>query len=498
MGYFQCRSPPRQMASDGGEKMFDPVLFDVTRIPADDIATQITKEDFEVFQNIRPDELTCVGWSGRNKQELSPNVVEMTQRFNRTSFWAISVILQTQNLKLRVEVLTQFIRIARRLHDFSNYHGMLAIISALRHVAIDRLTDTWSRISRADRKHFEVLSKFVPEGDGHQLLREKFEAIQLPCIPHLGLFLKELTYIDVANPIVNGIEPESRVMKMNNILRLISEFQMSDYSDLPSLPYIQSYLKSFDYISELQRFLEDDNYKQSYELQPKFDKKSKKFGTMDDLNNPAPRNSVTSRFTRGHRRTVSLGRSPRHNHELLSTEHQPTVSLLDDHPLSQSSSPGSINGVRNSLPGNGISYDIPPEAIIQEGCLMRKKNAKKGQKMAIKYWKRYWIVLTNASGNGYGNDNVLLLYESRSPFIFSRIVDRRQFHRDSAKQMVLSHFVFSEECPNADEFSLTDEYSGECYRFKAFGAVNAHMWKAAIAEAKRPKIPDLIDLSEDR
>jgi len=84
---------------------------------------------------------------------------------------------------------------------------------------------------------------------------------------------------------------------------------------------------------------------------------------------------------------------------------------------------------------------------------MRKKNAKKGQKMTIKYWKRYWIVLTNASGNGY-NDNVLLLYESRNPFIFSRIVDRRQFQRDSAKQMVLSHFVFSEECPNADEFRL--------------------------------------------
>ena len=57
MGYFQCRSPPRQMASDGGEKMFDPVLFDVTRIPADDIATQITRDDFEVFQNIRPDEV---------------------------------------------------------------------------------------------------------------------------------------------------------------------------------------------------------------------------------------------------------------------------------------------------------------------------------------------------------------------------------------------------------------------------------------------------------
>ena len=61
MGYFQCRSPPRRaMTSDGGEKAFDPVLFDVTRISAEEIAEQITKDDFEVFRFIQPDEVTIL------------------------------------------------------------------------------------------------------------------------------------------------------------------------------------------------------------------------------------------------------------------------------------------------------------------------------------------------------------------------------------------------------------------------------------------------------
>jgi len=514
------------MASDGGEKAFDPVLFDVTRIPCDEIANQITLDDFAVFQSIRPEELTSVAWQGRNKMTLCPNVVEITQRFNRTSFWAISVILQAQTLKNRTEVLVQFIRIAKRLHEYSNYHGMLALVSALRHVSIARLTDTWARVSRRDKQNFESLVKFVPEDEGHQRLRETFEKIQLPCIPHLGIFLKELIYIDVAHPDNGGLESEGRMLKMNNILRLISEFQQSDYTHLPHHPYIQSYLKSFDYINELQRFLEDDNYKQSYEVQPKISESSssKKFGTMDDL---GPK-TITARFSRGHRRTVSLGRSPRRD--------PISISLLDDQPLSPAN--GTQSPSVNSLPGhymptNGISSfrhplnpahrtmkpggslgsngssdmsmrsdglsvpdEIPPESIIHEGCLLRKKNAKRGQKMALKYWKRYWIVLTQASGNGY-QDNVLLLYETKSPFPFTRTVDRANYQKESAKQMILSHFIFSEECPNPDEFSLTHESSGECYRFKSSGPVAASMWKQMIAEAKKAKVHDLIELNVD-
>lgn len=98
-------------ASTKSSTSFDATILSALRIPADELANQLTLLDFSVFAAIQPDELTSCAWTKKDKHTITPNIVAFTKRFNHTSFWIVQEILSGEQPKQRAEMLAHFIKV---------------------------------------------------------------------------------------------------------------------------------------------------------------------------------------------------------------------------------------------------------------------------------------------------------------------------------------------------------------------------------------------------
>uniref|UniRef100_A0A8D0EIQ7 Ras-specific guanine nucleotide-releasing factor RalGPS1 n=1 Tax=Strix occidentalis caurina TaxID=311401 RepID=A0A8D0EIQ7_STROC len=508
-------------SSDYANKSYDAVVFDVLKV---------TPEEFAVSRNVifafKLAILKC-----KEKHILAPNIVAFTRRFNQVSFWVVREILTAQTLKIRAEILSHFVKIAKKLLELNNLHSLMSVVSALQSAPIFRLTKTWALLNRKDKTTFEKLDYLLSKEDNYKRTREYIRSLKMvPTIPYLGIYLLDLIYIDSAYPASGSImENEQRSNQMNNILRIIADLQVScNYDHLTTLPHVQKYLKSVRYIEELQKFVEDDNYKLSLRIEPG-NSSPRLVSSKEDLAGPSDMSAIM-KFSRRptcpdasvagslptppvprHRKSHSLGNNamcPLSVVESRSATFPPERPrhLLDDSVL-EPHSPARGHALASRL-ANGLSTDSSESSefsedlpsglespmgacsctlgsstgvITMEGPLRRKTLLKEGKKPTLSSWTRYWVMLSGST---------LLYFGAKS----LRGTERKHYKSTPGKKVSIVGWMVAlpDDPEHPDIFQLNNPDKGNVYKFQTGSRFLAILWHKHLDDAcksNKPQVP---------
>uniref|UniRef100_A0A8C4F241 Ras-specific guanine nucleotide-releasing factor RalGPS1 n=1 Tax=Dicentrarchus labrax TaxID=13489 RepID=A0A8C4F241_DICLA len=467
------------------------------------------------------------GWNGKEKHSLAPNVVAFTRRFNQVSFWLVREILTAHTLKIRAEILSHFVKIAKKLLELNNLHSLVSVVSALQSAPIFRLSKTWALISRKDKATFEKLNYLTSKEENYTRMREYIRSLKMvPCIPYLGIYLLDMIYIDSAYPASDSIiETEQRTNQMNNLLRVISDLQMScNYDYLVTLPHVQKYLLSVRYIEELQKFVEDDNFKLSLKIEP--GNSSPRIASSKEDLAGLSEVSASLRYNRRptcpdasvgvhiptpppshHRKSHSLGNKlvcrsatfpiekARH---LLDDSFLESQSPVRNDPHSTSVSNGLSLGInlfpsllmfcvwippplpntRSSSAANSCYGCSEAGSVTIEGPLRRKTLLKEGRKPRLSSWTRFWITLSGSTLTFYGAKAL-------------RASERKHYKSNHCKKVCVTGWmvVLPDDPARPNIFQLNDPDKGNVYKFQTGSRFSAIIWHKNLEEACRSSRP---------
>eukprot|EP00005_Dracoamoeba_jomungandri_P000702 CAMPEP_0174257274 /NCGR_PEP_ID=MMETSP0439-20130205/6438_1 /TAXON_ID=0 /ORGANISM="Stereomyxa ramosa, Strain Chinc5" /LENGTH=993 /DNA_ID=CAMNT_0015340291 /DNA_START=75 /DNA_END=3056 /DNA_ORIENTATION=+ len=219
-----------------------------------DIAEQLTLVESNLYCAIEPQELLNQSWNSPKLQYRAPNVIAMINRANAVSFWVASMILLQEKPRDRKKMVDKFISVAEALRKLNNFHTLMGIIAGLNTSSVSRLRSIKSEISKKTlsnfKKHEELMN---PEGN-FQFYRDTIHASHLPCIPYLGVYLKDLTFIEDGNPdTVNGLVNFFKRHMIFLVIQEVQQFQAAAY-DFPIKEPLHTFVLKLPKLDEKQLY----------------------------------------------------------------------------------------------------------------------------------------------------------------------------------------------------------------------------------------------------
>ncbi|ENN74096.1 hypothetical protein D910_11508, partial [Dendroctonus ponderosae] len=237
----------------------------IESLSALEIAEQLTYIDHQIFMQIAPEELMGHSWLKPDKEKKALHVVMMTKRFNDVSRLIASEIVRKSDMVARVETIEKWAAVADIVRCLHNFNGVLQICSAFANAAIFRLKNTWERVSKTAKQSIEKHQKIVSSDGRFRMLRDALHKCDPPCIPYLGVYLTDLSFIEEGTPnfVDNNLLNFSKMRMIAHIIREIRQYQQTSYK-IDLVTRVSNYLLDTSLLME-----EEELFKASLKIEPR-------------------------------------------------------------------------------------------------------------------------------------------------------------------------------------------------------------------------------------
>lgn len=239
----------------------DTALSNLMDLNAEEIARQLTMIEWDIWVKIQPWECLGLSWTKKNKETAAPNVLALINRFNVVSGWVATTICTLESVKKRTKAIGKFLDISGHLMSMGNVNGVMEVVSGLGRGAVFRLKQTWEGLTSQQKKTYEEVKKLTDRSLSYANLRQAVRKVNPPCIPYLGMYLTDLTFIEEGNKdFLNNLINWNKRHLISETIRQIKQYQQTAYSFTP-VAWLQTNLNNTpvfneDELYELSEWLE--------------------------------------------------------------------------------------------------------------------------------------------------------------------------------------------------------------------------------------------------
>ncbi|KAL4811629.1 ras guanine nucleotide exchange factor domain-containing protein [Aspergillus spinulosporus] len=215
-----------------------------------ELARQFTIKESRIFCAILPEELLASEWM-KKTGSLAVNVRGMSTLSTDLANLVADSILQLEEPKKRAAIIKHWVKIANKCLELNNYDSLMAIICSLNSSMISRLRRTWEVVSQKTKATLEYLRKIVDVGRNYAVLRQRLQNHVPPCLPFVGTYLTDLTFVDQGNQALRSLPTDDGEMAVINFdkhvktAKIISELQRFQIPyRLTEVPELQAWMQN--------------------------------------------------------------------------------------------------------------------------------------------------------------------------------------------------------------------------------------------------------------